>query len=94
MEMKNLFQKIFVSIKNINYKMFWTLLFLWLVLILYTILRVFFLHNFIEKYSYSIAGQLSWASLIFEIVFDEAIILSIYFFIGEVAYDKNDLQIE
>lgn len=83
-------RKIIKSLKNINYKMFGALLFLGLVPTLYTTLRFFFLGNLPEEYSYSIAGQLSWVSLIFEVL-SEAIILPLYFFIGKAVNDKKEL---
>lgn len=57
---------------------------------IYTTLRVFWLGNLPSEYSYSIAGQLSWVSLIYEVI-DEAIILPLFYFIGKVAEDKKEL---
>ena len=44
-----------------------------LVLIIYTTVRVFWMGTMLGDWSYSIAGQLSWINLIYE-VFNEAII--------------------
>lgn len=41
------------------------------------------------EYSYSIAGQLSWVNLIYEVI-NEAIILPLFYFMGKVLSDKND----
>lgn len=57
---------------------------------IYTTLRVFWLGNLPSEYSYSIAGQLSWVSLIYEVI-DEAIILPLFYFIGKMAEDKKEL---
>lgn len=55
------------------------------------------LHNFTSIFLgqlpgdrvFSIAGQLSWINLLYEIL-DEAIILPLYFFMGKAINDKND----
>jgi Na+-driven multidrug efflux pump len=56
---------------------------------LYTTLRVFFLGQFPGEWSYSIAGQLTWINLIYEVI-NEAIILPLYFFMGSVLSDKKE----
>ncbi len=83
-------KKIFASLKNINYKMFIALLVLGLVPTIYTTVRVFWLGQLPGEWSYSIAGQLSWVNLFFEII-SEAIILPLFFFIGKVIDDKKEL---
>lgn len=82
--------KIIKSYKNINHKLLFSLLIMGLVPTIYTTLRVFWLGNLPSEYSYSIAGQLSWVSLIYEVI-DEAIILPLFYFIGKVAEDKKEL---
>jgi Na+-driven multidrug efflux pump len=57
---------------------------------IYTTLRVFWLGNLPGDWSYSIAGQLSWINLIYEVI-NEAIILPLFYFIGKVISDKKDL---
>lgn len=79
------------SIKNINLKLFLSLLILGLCPTVYTTVRVFFLGQLPGEYSYSIAGQLSWVNLIYEIV-NEAIILPLYFFLGKVITDKKEFS--
>lgn len=83
-------KKITTSLKNINYKIFLALLLLGLIPTIYTTLRVFWLGQLPGEYSYSIAGQLSWINLFFEIA-NEAIILPLFFFIGKVINDKKEL---
>ena len=55
----------------------------------YTTLRVFFLGELPGEYSFSIAGQLSWVNLLYEIL-SEAIVLPLFFFIGKVLTDKKE----
>lgn len=76
------------SILNINYKLFFALLALGLCPTIYTTVRVFFLGQLPGDWSFSIAGQLSWINLLYEII-SEAIILPLFFFIGKVKQDKK-----
>lgn len=81
--------RIIKSIKNINFKLYLSLLIMGLCPVIYTTLRVFWLGELPGEYSYSIAGQLSWVNLIYEIV-NEAIILPLFYFMGKVLLDKNE----
>jgi len=83
-----MFSKIKLSLSKINYKLFMALLVLGLVPTIYTTVRVFFLGQLPGEYSFSIAGQLSWVNLLYEIL-SEAIVLPLFFFIGKVLTDKN-----
>lgn len=83
--MKNAIQ----SLKNVNMRLFASLLVLGLCPTIYTTLRVFFIGQLPGEWSYSIAGQLSWVNLLYEVL-SEAIILPLYFFIGQVKEDKKE----
>ena len=83
-----MFSKLKLSLSRINYKLFFALLILGLAPAVYTTLRVFFLGQLPVEWSFSIAGQLSWVNLIYEII-NEAIILPLFYFIGKVKDDKN-----
>ena len=82
-------RKILMSLKNINYRLFAALLVLGLCPTIYTTLRVFFVGQLPGEWSFSIAGQLSWVNLLYEIL-SEAIILPLFFFIGQVLSDKKE----
>lgn len=82
--------KLIKSLKKIDYKLFFALIVLGLVPTIYTTIRVFFLGSFPSEYSFSIAGQLSWVNLFYEII-QEGIILPLYFFMGKVISDKRQL---
>ena len=84
-----MFSKIKLSLSNINYKLYFALLVLGLAPTVYTTVRVFFLGSLPGEYSFSIAGQLSWVNLLYEII-NEAIILPLFYFIGKVATDKKE----
>ena len=79
--------RIIKSLKNINYKLFLSLLIMGLCPTIYTTVRVFFLGQLPGEWAFSIAGQLSWVNLLYEIL-NEAIILPLYFFMGKVVFDK------
>lgn len=83
--------KIVKSFKNINHKLFIALLVMGLVPTIYTTLRVFWLGNLPGDWSYSIAGQLSWVNLIYEVI-NEAIILPLFYFVGKVIENKKELK--
>lgn len=84
-----MFSKLKLSLSNINYKLYFALLVLGLCPTVYTTVRVFFLGSLPGEWSFSIAGQLSWVNLLYEII-NEAIILPLFFFIGKVATDKKE----
>ncbi len=77
------------SLKNINWRLFAALLVMGLCPAIYTTVRTFFLGQLPGDWSYSIAGQLSWVNLIYEII-NEAIILPLFFFIGKVIENRKE----
>lgn len=81
--------RIMKSLKNINGRMFLALLVMGLCPTLYTTLRTYFLGQLPGEWSYSIAGQLSWVNLLYEVI-NEAIILPLYFFMGQAVSDKKE----
>ena len=83
-----MFSKIKLSLSRINYKLFAALLVLGLAPTIYTTVRVFFLGQLPGEWSFSIAGQLSWVNLLYEIM-KEAIILPLFHFVGKVKDDKD-----
>ncbi len=77
------------SLKNINGRLFLALLVMGLCPTLYTTLRTFFLGQLPGEWSYSIAGQLSWVNLLYEVI-NEAIVLPLYFFMGQAVTNKEE----
>lgn len=72
---------------KINYGLYASLLVMGLCPALYSALRIYFLGQMPDASAYSIAGQLGWLNLIYEVV-QEAILLPLYFFLGQVAADR------
>lgn len=81
--------KIKQSLKHINWRLFIALLFMGLCPTVYTTVRTHFLGQLPNEWSYSIAGQLSWVNLLYEII-NEAIILPLFYFIGQVKTDREE----
>lgn len=77
------------SIKNINLKLFFALLVMGLCPTVYITVRTFFLGQLPGEWAFSIAGQLSWVNLLYEII-NEAIILPLFFFVGKITNDKTE----
>ena len=81
--------KLKLSLRNVNYKLYFALLILGFAPTIYNTVRVFFLGQLPGEWSYSIAGQLSWVNLLYEIL-NEAIILPLFYFVGKVKYNKKE----
>ena len=86
-----MFSKLKLSLSRINYKLFFALLVLGLAPAVYNTVRVFFLGQLPDEWSFSIAGQLSWVNLFYEII-NEAIILGLFYFVGKVKADKAEFS--
>ena len=84
-----MFTKVKLSLSKINYKLLFSLILLGLCPTIYTTVRVFFLGGLPSEYSFSVAGQLSWVNLLYEIL-SEAIILPLFFFMGKAVNDKAE----
>ena len=85
-----MFKKIYLSLKKIDYRMFAALLVFGIVPTLYTTVRIFLIGQLPDTYSFSIAGQLQWVNVLYEIL-QETIILPLFFFIGAVVSNKDKL---
>ena len=84
-----MFSKLKLSLRNVNYKLYFALLVLGFVHTIYNTLRVFFLGQLPGEWSYSIAGQLAWVNLLYEIL-NEAIILPLFYFVGKVKNNRKE----
>lgn len=81
-------RKMIASIRKVNRKLFIALLLMELCPAVYTTVRTYLLGTLPGEWSYSIAGQLSWVNLIYEIL-NEAIILPLFFLIGKNVNDRK-----
>lgn len=71
----------------INTRLYVSLLVMGLCPAVYTAVRIHFLGQMPDPWAYSIAGQLGWVNLIFEIL-QEAVLLPLFFFLGQAVADK------
>eukprot|EP00833_Pecoramyces_ruminatium_P018847 jgi/Orpsp1_1/1192879/evm.model.d7180000096613.1 len=85
-----MFEKTIESLRHFNLKMYIALMVLAFIPTIYTTVRIYFIGQLPSEYSYSIAGQLSWVNLLFEII-QEAIILPLFYFIGEAIHEIKEL---
>ena len=83
--------KISASLKRINWKLYLALLLMGVFPAVYATVRTFFLGQLGSEWAFSIAGQLSWVNLIYEIM-DEAIILPLFFFMGSSCEDRKEFS--
>ena len=84
-----MFSKLKLSLHNINYKLYFALLIIGFAPTVYNTVRVFFLGQLPGEWAYSIAGQLSWINLLYEIL-NEAIILPLFYFMGKVLNNRKE----
>ena len=76
------------SLSQINFHLYFALLLLGLCPTVYTTVRIFFLGQLPSEWAYSIAGQLGWVNLLYEIM-NEAILLPLFCFMGKVVHDRT-----
>lgn len=86
-----MFSKLKLSLRNVNYKLYFALLILGFAPTIYNTVRIFFLGQLPGEWSYSIAGQLSWVNLLYEIL-NESIILPLFYFVGTVKNNKKEFS--
>lgn len=86
---KIVLKKFALSLRSMDFKLYLALLFLGFCPAVYSTVRVFLLGRLPDAWAYSIAGQLSWVNLLYEIL-GEAILLPLFFFIGRVLGDKRE----
>ena len=77
------------STKRINWRLYISLLFMGVCPAIYNTIRTYFVGQIPNEWSYSIAGQLQWVSLLYEII-NEAIILPLFFFLGMKFLSKEE----
>lgn len=76
--------------KKFDFRLYFALLVSMFIPTIYTTVRIFFIGNLPNTWAFSIAGQLGWINLIYEVA-EEAIILPLFYFIGQVINDKEKL---
>ena len=83
--------RIFDSMKKINYRLLLALLLLGLIPTVHTTVRIFLIGQLPGDWGFNIASQLSWVNLLYEIL-QEALILPLFYFIGMAIKNRLDLE--
>ena len=83
-------RKIKESLSKIDFRMFLALLLFGLIPTLYTTFRIFLIGQLPGEWGFSIASQLQWVNLLYEIL-QEGLIFPLFFFIGAVVSNKTEL---
>ncbi|AWX42663.1 Uncharacterised protein [Metamycoplasma cloacale] len=78
-------------LKGINWKLLISMIFFMFLPTIYITVRIYWIGQLPETYNLSIAAQAQWLQVIFEIL-QEAIILPLFFFIGAVSKEKENLE--
>lgn len=73
---------------KINYKLFIVLLLTGLIPTLYSTIRVHFLGSLPEPWAFSIAAQVAWLNIGYEVI-SEGLLLPLAFILGQVIHDKS-----
>ena len=76
-------EKINQSLRQIDYKLYGTLLVFGFLPTIYTTVRISFLGNLPGDWGFNIASQLSWVNIIYEVL-HEAILLPVFYLLGKL----------
>lgn len=77
------------ALKTINYRLWFSLILVLLIPTVYQTVRIIFLGNLPDEWGFSIASQLQWLNLFYEVI-QEALILPLFFILGKAIYDKKE----
>ncbi len=79
------------ELKRFNWPLLFTLILINLIPTVYTTVRIFFLGNIPSDWGFNIASQLAWVNVIYEVI-QEAMILPLFYLIGNSLDDKKQLE--
>jgi Na+-driven multidrug efflux pump len=79
------------SFRNFNFKLYGTLILISLLPVVYTTVRIYFLGNLPGDWGFSIASQLAWVNIFYEVV-QEALILPLFYLISKALLDRVELS--
>ncbi|MHA2276689.1 MAG: MATE family Na+-driven efflux transporter [Candidatus Kariarchaeaceae archaeon] len=84
-------KKIITSLKTVNYRLYFALIFTGFLPTLYTTVRIFYLGDMPGDWGFNIASQMAWVGLVYEIV-QEALILPLFFLLGKSLSIKDEFE--
>lgn len=76
------------NLKSLNYRLFIVLLLTSFIPVIYSTFRVNFIGSIPDTWSFSIAAQVSWLNLLFEVV-NEGLLLPLFYILGQVLAEKT-----
>lgn len=79
------------ALKTVNYRLWFSLILVLLIPTVYQTVRIMFLGSMPDSSNFTIASQLQWLNLLYEVI-QEALILPLFFILGKAIYDKKDLS--
>lgn len=74
-------------LKSLNYQLYSVLLLTSLIPAIYSTVRIYFLGSIPDTWAFSIAAQVAWLNLFYEVI-SEGLLLPLYFILGQVVADK------
>lgn len=77
------------NLKQLNYKLFLVLVLTSFIPVIYSTFRVNFIGAIPDTWSFSIAAQVAWLNVLFEVV-SEALILPLFYILGKSISDKGE----
>jgi Na+-driven multidrug efflux pump len=84
-------KRLFISLKSINYRLFFAILVLMFFPTIYQTVRIYFLGAMPGDWGFNIASQLSWVNLFYEVI-QEAIILPLFYVLGKSCTKKEEFE--
>ena len=84
-------QEMLNTLKNFDYKLFFTLVSLSLLPTFYTTVRIHFLGNLPNDWGFNISSQIIWVNVIVEVI-QEGLILPLFYFIGKSLGNYRELE--
>ena len=79
------------SVRKIDFRLFLVLFLFNFVPVIYSTVRVYFLGDIPDAWGYSIAAQVAWLNLFYEII-SEGLLLPLYYVLGQVIADSKRLS--
>ena len=79
------------SLYTFDFRLYLSLLVMGLCPAIYTTARIYFLGQMPDPWAYSIAGQLGWVNLAYEVI-QEAVLLPLFYFLGQAAKERGEFN--
>lgn len=91
--LKSMWNDLNLIFKKLNWKLMVSIFLITIIPTIYKTTRIFFIGTIEDPYSYSIAAQIQWLNIAYEII-TEAIIVPLFFVISNIKKNENKLSID